>query len=78
MTDQDKPGTRKMRVPEPETRTALLPNAKNRWWTRHVYVRTVPHDITVRTAAGLEIQQVHAFIYRCELTGLERVWGIED
>lgn len=63
----------KSRLPEPETKTAILPSfgygPGKPVWTRHTYSRSVecflPDD-------GEAIEH----LFKCEVTGVERRWGI--
>lgn len=59
-------------APRPEKLDPILESAgsRSRLATRHVFVRAV--EASVGTGPDPEAWK---FIYRCEVTGAERVWG---
>lgn len=63
---------KRLTPPRPETRVALLPRGEaiRPTPTRHVYVdtREVKLSSTIRG---------WGHFFRCEVTGVERVWGVE-
>jgi hypothetical protein len=60
-------------VPEPQRKSVLLVNDQ-RNVTRHRYVRSEPVEVRVsgKRAVG------YAFIFRCDVTGAERRFGLEN
>jgi hypothetical protein len=52
------------------TLTAMLPNAADGRWTRHVFVEDRPLVTPAGSVTGYEQ------IYRCDATGSERRWGV--
>ena len=67
-------------LPVPETKTAILPNSADGRPTRHRYVRTEPSTFVMDLSpvkGNYRVALCHKFIFRCDVTGAERVWGVE-
>lgn len=70
-----------IRIPRPEVNRAFLVNAKTRVPTPHVYVETI--ECTLPMRCGNEGGEpvggpAWQFLFQCEVTGLQRVWGAEN
>jgi hypothetical protein len=70
-----------IRVPRPEVKFALLVNGATGIPTPHKYIETVectlPYlvgDDGSNTVGG----PAWLFLFECETTGIQRVWGVED
>ncbi len=70
-----------IRVPRPEVKFAFLVNAATGLPTRHQYIETVectlpllPNEDGGNTVGGPAWQ----FLFECEVTGVQRVWGAEE
>ena len=66
-----------MKPPKPETLRAILPSfgyepGGRPTWTDHHYVETRESSVAGPNGEAWE------FIYECEVTGVERRWGIVD
>jgi hypothetical protein len=60
-------------VPEPQRKSVLLVNDQ-RHVTRHRFLRSELVDV----GAGITRSKAYAFIFRCEVTGVERRFGLES
>ncbi len=70
-----------IRVPRPEVKFALLVNAATGLPTPHRYIETI--ECTLPILANEEGGNpvggpAWQFLFECELTGVQRVWGVEE
>ena len=70
-----------IRVPRPEIRRALLMNEPLGFPTYHRYIESLecalpllPDETPEDTVGGPAWQ----FLFECEVTGIQRVWGVEN
>jgi hypothetical protein len=70
-----------IRVPRPEVKRALLVNTATRLPTPHKYIESIectlpmlPGEDGGHPVGGPAWQ----FLFECEITGVQRVWGVED
>lgn len=70
-----------IRVPRPEVMRALLVNTRTGLPTPHKYIESIEctlpvllGDVDSNPVGGPAWQ----FLFECELTGVQRVWGAED
>lgn len=70
-----------IRVPRPETKFAILVNASTGKATHHKYIETVECNLPMlsgddgNNSVGGPAWQ---FLFECESTGIQRVWGAEE
>jgi hypothetical protein len=70
-----------IRIPRPETRFAFLMNEAIGMPTRHRYVETIEAMLPMLPGneEGLPVGgSAWQFLYECEVTGMQRVWGVEE
>ncbi len=74
--------THMIRIPRPEVRKAILVNAKTGRPTVHKYVETIECMLPLRRASDKQGDYTGGpawqFLFECQMTGIQRVWGVED
>lgn len=73
--------TSMIRVPRPEVKFALLVNSATGEPTPHKYIETVECTLPIlaNDEGGNDVGgAAWQFLFECERTGVQRVWGTED
>lgn len=71
-----------IRVPRPEVKHALLMNAATGLPTPHKYIESIECTLPILPGEDDDSNSVGGpawqFLFECEITGVQRVWGAED